>query len=172
MRESIPNLIQSLDLEGRLTFLQNRAKAKKITLPTDVARYIAQNVRSNVGALDGALARLKAYSSLTGTQITLTYTQQILASFVAADAHKLTVDSLRKQCYPRSTKEAKIEPQQPTGADRDFVFWLVKTRDGGTSRIRHELEVNMRESERKRLARRDAFERELERCAAKKRRLG
>ena len=50
----------------------------------------------------------------------------------------------------------------PTAADRRFVFCVLKTRDERkTSRVRHELEVNMRESEREQLARRDAYEREL-----------
>jgi chromosomal replication initiation ATPase DnaA len=171
--ESVPNLIQSLGLEARLTFLRNRAKQEELKLPTDVALYIAQNVRSNARALEGALARLMAHSSFTGTQITLKYTQQVLANFIAAEAQNVDVDPLQKLLsQPFGNKEAKIGRQHPTGPDRDFVFWLVKTRDGRTSRIRHELEVNMRESERERLARRDAFERELERRAAKKRRQG
>jgi hypothetical protein len=57
----------------------------------------------------------------------------------------------------------------PTAADRRFVFCLLKTREERkTSRVRHELEVNMRESEREQLARRDAYERALERRAKRR----
>jgi chromosomal replication initiation ATPase DnaA len=53
----------------------------------------------------------------------------------------------------------------PTAA----VFCLLKNRDERkTSRVRHELEVNMRESEREQLARRDAYERALERRAKRR----
>jgi hypothetical protein len=78
-------------------------------------------------------------------------------------------DSLQKMpTEQRGAKEAKIRRQDPAAADRHFVFCLLKTRDGRkTSRVRHELEVNMRESERQRLARRDAYERDLERRARK-----
>ena len=56
-------------------------------------------------------------------------------------------------------------------ADRSFVFCLLKTREGRKiSRVRQELEVNMREREREQLARRDAYERELERRAKKRKR--
>ena len=48
-------------------------------------------------------------------------------------------------------REAKIKRQGPTAADRHFVCCV--------------LEVNMRESERERLARWDAYERGLERRA-------
>jgi hypothetical protein len=57
----------------------------------------------------------------------------------------------------------------PTAVDRRFVFCLLKTRDERkTSRVRHELEVNMRESEREQLAHRDAYERALERRAKRR----
>jgi hypothetical protein len=57
-------------------------------------------------------------------------------------------------------------PQNVRSNPTAAVFCLLKTRDERkTSRVRHELEVNMRESEREQLARRDAYERALERRA-------
>ncbi len=71
----------------------------------------------------------------------------------------------------RGTKEANVTRQAPTAADRSFVFCLLKTREGrAISRVSQELEVNMREREREQLARRDAYERELERPAKKRKR--
>ena len=168
--ESVPKLIQTPDLETRVAILRKRAKQAQVTLPTDVALFIAQNVRSNESALVGALMRLMAHFSLSGTEITLKFTQQVLANFIAAEARKVIVDPLQKlPPGQRGTKEAKIRRQDPTAADRHFVFCLVKTREGRkTSRVRHELEVNMRESERERLARCDAYERELERRSKKR----
>jgi chromosomal replication initiation ATPase DnaA len=173
VEERVPNPIQLPDFETRVAILRKRAEQAKVTLTKDVALYIAQNVRSNASALEGALIRLMAHSSLTGTEITLTYTQQVLKNFIAAQAGKIMVDPLQKMPpEQRGTKEAKIRRQDPTAGDRHFVFCLLKTRDGRkTSRVRHELEVNMRESERERLARRDAYERELER-RARRRKLG
>jgi len=167
--ESVPNL-QIRDLAIRVAALQKRAEQEKVILPTDVALYIAQNVRSNASALEGALVRLVAHSSLTGTEITLKYTQQVLANFIAAEARKVTVDPLQKLLsQPFGAKVAKIRRQEPTAADCHFVFCLLGIRDRRkTSRVRHELQVNMRESERERLARRDAYEREVERRAKKR----
>jgi len=168
--ESIPNLIQTPDLETRVAILRKSAEQVKVMLPMDVALYIAQNVRSNASALQGALIRLLAHSSLTGTEISLTYTQYVLKNFIDAQARKVTVDPLQKLPSQQfSTKEAEIRLPDPAAADRPFVFCLLKTRDGrNASRVRHELEVNMRERERERLARRDAYERELERLAKKR----
>ncbi len=171
--ESVPILILTPDLATRVGILRKKAEQIKVKLPKEVALYIAQNVRSNASALEGALVRLMAHSSVTGTEITLKYTQQVLANLIAAEARKVTVDPLQKLLsQPFGTKVAKSKCQDPAAEDRHFVFCLMETRDGRkTSRVRHELQVNMRESERERLARRDAYERELER-RAKKRKLG
>jgi hypothetical protein len=169
VEESVPNLIQAPDLDAIVAILRKRAEQEKIKLPTDVALYLAQNLRSNARALEGALVRLIAHSSLTGTAITLAYTQRVLKNFLDTQPRKGTVDPLHLLTQQLITKEAKVRPQYPIAAESNLVFCLLKTRDGGKiSRIRRELEVNMRESERERLARRDAYERELERRAKKR----
>src|SRR5215471_12302959 len=63
--------IQPPDLETKVAILQKKAESEHVILPTDVALFIASNIRSNVRELEGALIRLTAYSSLTGTEITL-----------------------------------------------------------------------------------------------------
>jgi chromosomal replication initiation ATPase DnaA len=169
-QEFVPHPIPTTDLETRVAILRKKAKQARVVLPKDVALYIAQNLQSNAHAQEVALFRLMAHSSMTGTEITLTYTQQVLKSFIDAQACPVAVDSL-PQLLPQQfgAKEAKTRRQGSTATNHDFVFFLLKARDGRkTSRVRYELEVHMRESERERLARRDAYERELE-CRAKKR---
>jgi chromosomal replication initiation ATPase DnaA len=108
--ESLPNLIPAPDFEAIVANLRKKAERVKVKLPADVALYIAQNVRSNARALDLALIRLIAHSSLTGTAITLTYTQRVLKNFIDAQAHKATVDPLQKLLSQQfGTKEAKIK---------------------------------------------------------------
>jgi hypothetical protein len=176
--DSVPHLVLTPDLDARVAILRKAAAKIELTLPADVTLYIAQNVRSNNRALEEAVLRLVGFSLVTNTQITLQYTQHVLRNFIAAEARKQVVepvDPLRKlpslgsRTKGFATKEATAKLPDPAEADRRFVFCLVKTRDGRkTSRVRHELEVNLRESERERLARRDAYDRELERRAKKR----
>src|SRR5207302_11291980 len=70
--------IQPPDLQTKVAILQKKGEQEKVTLPTDVALYIASNIRSNVRELEGALIRLVAHSSLIGAEITLPYAQQVL----------------------------------------------------------------------------------------------
>ncbi|MGA3088648.1 MAG: chromosomal replication initiator protein DnaA [Terriglobales bacterium] len=88
--------IQPPDLETKVAILQKKAEQERVTLPTDVALYIASNIRSNVRELEGALIRLVAHSSLIGAEITLPYTQQVLKNFIDSQARKVTIESIQK----------------------------------------------------------------------------
>ncbi len=88
--------IQPPDLETKVAILQKKAENEKVTLPTDVALYIASNIRSNVRELEGALIRLTAHASLIGSEITLPYAQQVLKNFIDSQARKVTIESIQK----------------------------------------------------------------------------
>jgi hypothetical protein len=168
-----PSLIPVRSLETLVARLQKEADRIDVKLPTDAAQYIARTVRLNSRAMERALNRLVAYSSLTGTEISLAFTQKVLKSFIDEEGREVALDFLPElTSQPFGTKKASVRFHSPVAADKASVLCLLEGRGGRkTSRVRHELEVNMRESEREGLACRDAYERDLER-PAKKRRLG
>jgi chromosomal replication initiator protein len=88
--------IQPPDLETKVAILQKKAEQEKVTLPADVAMFVAQNIRSNVRELEGALVRLVAHSSLTGSEISLPYAHQVLKNFIDSQARKVTIESIQK----------------------------------------------------------------------------
>src|SRR3989442_5938537 len=89
--------IQPPDLETKVAILQSMAEREKVELPTDVAAYIASNIRSNVRELEGGLIRLMAYSSLVGADITLPYAQQVLKNFIDSPEPKITIELVQKE---------------------------------------------------------------------------
>ncbi len=65
-------------------------------LPTDVALFIASNVRTNVRELEGALTRLIAWCNLNHMEITLATTQQCLKQFIDMQVRKITIESIQR----------------------------------------------------------------------------
>ena len=88
--------IQPPDLETKVAILQKKAELERVALPTDVALYMASNIRSNVRELEGALIRLTAYSSLTGGEISLQTAQDILKNLIDAQTKKITIEAIQK----------------------------------------------------------------------------
>ena len=88
--------IQPPDLETKVAILQKKAESERVTLPMEVALFVASNIRSNVRELEGALIRLVAYCSLTGIEISLPTAQQVLKNFIEAQSKKITIDSIQK----------------------------------------------------------------------------
>jgi len=88
--------IQPPDLETKVAILQKKSETEKVPLPTDLALYIASNVRTNVRELEGALIRLIAYCSLTGAEVTLSTAQQVLKNFIDSQARKISIEAIQK----------------------------------------------------------------------------
>ncbi|WP_263355594.1 chromosomal replication initiator protein DnaA [Acidicapsa ligni] len=88
--------IQPPDLETKVAILQKKAESEQASLPTDVAMFIASNVRTNVRELEGALVRLIAWCNMNGMEITLQSTQQCLKQFIDTQVRKITIDAIQK----------------------------------------------------------------------------
>jgi chromosomal replication initiator protein len=88
--------IQPPDLETKVAILQKKAESEQVTLPTDVALFIASNVRTNVRELEGALVRLIAWCQLNHMEITLSATQQCLKQFIDMQVRKVTIEAIQR----------------------------------------------------------------------------
>ena len=88
--------IQPPDLETKVAILQKKAEMEQTVLPTDVALFIAGNVRTNVRELEGALVRLIAWCSLHGVEITLPTAQQCLKQFIDTQVRKITIEAIQR----------------------------------------------------------------------------
>jgi len=68
------------DLETRIAILRNKADLEGIDIPDDTLSYIAGQIDSNVRELEGALARVQAYSRLNNSAITTSLVADALKS--------------------------------------------------------------------------------------------
>jgi chromosomal replication initiator protein len=76
--------IAAPDLETRVTMLQKKAVLEGLTLPSEVAMYIAQHTCANVRALEGCLTRLTALASIIGSPLTIEFARQALPDLMPA----------------------------------------------------------------------------------------
>src|SRR5438309_7190843 len=72
--------IELPDLEHRIAILRQKAELDHLetTLPEEVIRFIAENVRSSVRELEGSIIRLLAYASLKHREITVELAREAL----------------------------------------------------------------------------------------------
>lgn len=73
--------------EERVAILRQVAKTEDVHLPDTVAIYVAERVISDRRELAGFLMRLIAYASLTGQEITLGLTQEMLQKVAPPITH-------------------------------------------------------------------------------------
>ena len=88
--------IQPPDLETKVAILQRKAELEQTQLPTEVALFIAGNVRTNVRELEGALTRLIAWCSLHNVEITLPTAQSCLKQFIDTQVRKITIEAIQR----------------------------------------------------------------------------
>ena len=88
--------IQPPDLETKVAILMKKADEHNVSLPDDVALFTASKIRSSVRDLEGALTRLIAYSSLTGTPITLPMCQQVLRTIIDLEERRITIEQVQR----------------------------------------------------------------------------
>jgi chromosomal replication initiator protein len=118
------------DLETKIAILQKKAENDRFPLPNDVAEFIARSIKSNVRELEGALTRLIAYASLTGTIVSLSTAQQVLKNIIATQEKRVTIEVIQKRvCEHYNLREQDLKVRSNTRAiafPRQVAMYLVK----------------------------------------------
>ncbi|MFW6237613.1 MAG: chromosomal replication initiator protein DnaA [Halanaerobiales bacterium] len=74
--------IQKPDLETRIAILRKKADLENLEIPNEVIIYIANQIKSNIRELEGALVKVIAYSSLVDREIDIELAQEALKDLV------------------------------------------------------------------------------------------
>ena len=73
-----------------------KAQQNLITLPDDVAFFIAKRIKSNVRDLEGALQRVMAFSRFTNQPLSIDMAQDALKDLLALHQKLVTLESIQK----------------------------------------------------------------------------
>ncbi|HAT55428.1 MAG TPA: chromosomal replication initiator protein DnaA [Lactobacillus sp.] len=89
--------ITAPDLETRIAILRNKAEREQIEIPDDALEIIASQVNSNVRELEGALARVQAYSRLQNKSIDEDLVHNALKSLNLENKPTLTIELIQQK---------------------------------------------------------------------------
>ncbi|MFW5451489.1 MAG: chromosomal replication initiator protein DnaA [Methylophagaceae bacterium] len=88
--------IEPPELETRVAILIQKAQQNLVTLPDDVAFFVAKRIKSNVRDLEGALQRILAYSRFTNQPLSIDIAQEALKDLLALHQKLVTLESIQK----------------------------------------------------------------------------
>ncbi|MEW6304229.1 MAG: chromosomal replication initiator protein DnaA [Verrucomicrobiota bacterium] len=90
--------LQPPDVETRLAILQKKAKSLGVTLPDDIANFLANRIRTNIRRLEGALIRVASYSQLTGKHLTVEVVEGLLREVLHEEGRfTVNIESIQKK---------------------------------------------------------------------------
>jgi chromosomal replication initiator protein len=89
--------VDTPDLETRVAILKRKAELESVTLPDDVALYLAAHIKTNVRELEGALLRLAARASFHGQSISVELARDALAKLIANGPTGLTIETIQRE---------------------------------------------------------------------------
>ena len=82
--------------EMRVSILLKKAELDGVTLPEDVAVFIAQLLRANVRELEGALRNVIAYSRFSHTPINIENTKLALKDLLVNNQEHISIEAIQK----------------------------------------------------------------------------
>ena len=108
--------IEPPDLELRIAIIKSKADQVNLKLPDEVLTFLAENLRSNIRQIEGAIKKLGAIRFLQGKEITMEVAQVCLSEFLGdAEPVSVTVDKI----FSAITDRTGITKADMTGKKRE-----------------------------------------------------
>nr|WP_308551346.1 chromosomal replication initiator protein DnaA [uncultured Peptostreptococcus sp.] len=101
--------IQPPDYGTRMAILQNKAENDNLDIDSDVFEYIADNVKSNIRELEGALNKVILYSNLSSKPMNLATAKEalkdVLVSYTTKEVNILRIKEMVADAYNISVED-------------------------------------------------------------------
>lgn len=122
--------IQPPEIETKIAILLKKAERERITIPDEVAYYLASKIRTNIRELEGCLIRLGAQASLTGSPIDTEMAKNILRDLIEEDEKPVTGEHIQKiVCEYFGLKVTDIKAKKRTkevALPRQIAMYITK----------------------------------------------
>ena len=89
--------IQPPEMETKIAIIDKKAHENHLSIPSNVALYLASHAESNIRELEGFLIRIGAFSSLTNREIDLILAKEVLKKVLKQnEKEEVTIDEIVK----------------------------------------------------------------------------
>ena len=140
------------DYETRMAIIRNKVTQENITLNEEILEYIAENIKSNIREIEGALNKLSALSKLENKEITLEIAKEELQHIISpnkpreitpqliieivAEHYQLSIDQMtsktRNNTVSKPRQIAMYLCKQMTDSPLEAIGSLLGGRDHST----------------------------------------
>lgn len=107
--------IQMPDFETRCVIIETKASMSGVALERQTVEYLAQNIKTNVRELEGALNQLLAYSEMRGTTPDTATAEGLLGNVRSTRPQHLTA----KQIIDKTARHFQIDSKEMCSSKRD-----------------------------------------------------
>ena len=123
--------IQPPDLELRIAIFKKKAEQANIVIPDDVLTFLAENLRSNIRQIEGAIKKLSAKSFVMGQEITMELARSCINELLGgAEPISVTVDKIFAAIFKKYnvTKEDVLgkKRNREIANARHMAIYLIK----------------------------------------------
>ena len=131
--------MQQPGFETRVAILKSKAGLRQLSLPDDVAAYIAERIDTNVRELEGAITKIQGLSNLNGSPIDLDLAKLALGDQVSSNhAHLPTIqeiiDTVTRYYGVKPSELLSKRRHKSIALPRQICMWLAR------KHTRHSLE--------------------------------
>jgi len=88
--------IEPPELEMRVAILLKKAEAERISLPEDIAFFVATHIQSNVRELEGGLKRVLAYAKFANAKLSVDLAREALKDLLAVQVRQVSVENIQR----------------------------------------------------------------------------
>ena len=123
--------VQKPSFELRTAIIKKKAAEMNITISTDLVNYMAERLQHDIRQIEGALKRLKAVFSLTGSEITKESIDQVISIIdpgnIPTDALVEKILSVTANYYGVKVEDIKSKKRNDSVADaRHIAVYVIR----------------------------------------------
>ena len=88
--------LQSPGFETRVSIIKNKLYQDGVEMPEDIVEFLANNIKTNIRELEGAIISLIAHSSFNRKEINLELAKKIVDNYVKHTKREVSIDYIQK----------------------------------------------------------------------------